>query len=194
MKTYVISVYSCCGRDTAIEKYIDKYKIANLRLLKYRFILRKRTEQELQEERDKWDSEPHLMSSEGYINRIKDQDIIDLQENYMEKYIDDIKSNLGKADFIFVDYDLEVRQALEDNNIEYICVCPSDNALNEWIGRMYLKHNKYAVDILIKNWDNIFIESEPHGKDTIFLKNDGYLSTHLDFVKYRFLLPIEIVK
>lgn len=176
MKTYVISTFTCCGKSYFAEKYKDEYDILDLKLIDFKLIKRKRTEEELKRKAELWDSEPHLMPSEGYINLIKDDLICINNENYMDDFIKTIKSNLGKMHFIFVDYDLEASKALEEHNIDYITILPKNNLLCEWIGRVYFKYGTYKLKLLEYNWEHLKnIESETHGKNIIYLNSNEYI-------------------
>lgn len=74
--------------------------------------------------------------------------------DFPNNYINHIKENIGKVDYILVSSHEVVRQALKKEKIPYILVYPNKSLLNEWIGRCYLRENdKQFIDNLIQNWD-----------------------------------------
>ncbi len=93
-------------------------------------------------------------------------------------YIKHIKENLGKADFIFVSSHLQVRQALNDNNIEYVTVYPETSAKSAWLQRMKDRGND---ENFIKFQDEHFdeftrsVDDEPHGQKVIRISGKQYL-------------------
>lgn len=95
-------------------------------------------------------------------------------------YIQHIKDNIGKVNFIFVSSHDEVRQALEDNLLPYVTVMPQRNAKDEWINRCVKRGNdEKFISLLEKMWDNwTSFESQqrwdPIGR--LFLKDDQYIS------------------
>lgn len=154
-------------------------------------MFRKRTEEELEKEKEIWNSTEHLLSADGWINRIKDELIKVRDPEFPKNYIEHIKENIGKADFIFVSSHLQVRQALTDNNIKFCTVYPEFNCLNEWIGRMYRRGNDKAfIDFQIKNWDKFVndIDNEPYGDFLYRLGHNQYLSPwHLQMIRNFYL-------
>jgi len=185
--TIIISAFPCCGKSYAFENYQDRYSILDSDSSKFSWIERKRTPEELEDIKKKWKSEDHLLSAEIYINSIKDEIIKVRNPNFIKDYIQHIKENIGKVDFIFVSSHLEVRQALMDEDIKYITVYPSHDMLNEWIGRMYLRGSyKAFIDFQIKNWDDFTqnIINEPHGIHLFRLgRNYDELYMDIDFLE-----------
>ena len=74
---------------------------------------------------------------------------------FPNNYIQHIKENIGKYDYIFVSSHVDVRDAMDEAGIKYGVVFPSRDLLDEWIGRCYRRpNNGFPIDVLIKNWDN----------------------------------------
>jgi len=186
--TIVISAFPCCGKSYAFKNYQDKYSILDSDSSKFSWIERKRTPKELEAIKRSWNSELHLLSGEGYINKIKDDIIKVRNPNFINDYIQHIKENIGKVDFIFVSSHLEVRQALMDEGINYVTVYPSNDMLNEWVGRMYLRgSDKAFIDFQIKHWDDFTknVTNEPHGIHLFRLgTNYDKLYMDLDFLEH----------
>ncbi|RLC69302.1 MAG: hypothetical protein DRH97_00065 [Chloroflexi bacterium] len=72
---------------------------------------------------------------------------------FPQNYIDHIKTNIGEVDFILVSSHSDVRQALDNNELNWCAVTPDANLLNEWIGRCYVRGSSEGfLKMLIKNW------------------------------------------
>ena len=156
-KTLVISAYPCCGKSYLKEHGFRNYSILDSDSSKFSWI----------EERNIINGD-YLRRGSG-VRKVRNP-------NFVEDYINHIKNNIGKVDIIFVSTHLEVRQALQDNNIEYYTVYPSKNMLNEWIGRMYRRGNTNEfIDKQIEMWDKNVgnIDNEPHGKFVYRLNDNG---------------------
>lgn len=183
-KTIIVSAYPCCGKTYAFENNKD-YTILDSDSSKFSWIERKRTQEELNEIKRIWESEDHLLSGEGYINKIKDDIIKVRNPHFIDDYLNHIKENIGKVDFIFVSSHLDVRRALEADGIDYITVYPNQNMKAEWIGRMYLRGSNAAfIKFQSEHWDEFTnsIDKEPHGIAVIRLGSNQYID--LDYIKH----------
>ena len=191
MDTIIISAFPCCGKSYAFNNYQDTYKILDSDSSKFSWMFRKRTEEELEKEKEIWNSTEHLLSADGWINQIKNELIKVRDPEFPKNYIEHIKENIGKADCIFVSSHLQVRQALTDNSIKFCTVYPEPNCLDEWVGRMYRRGNDKAfIDFQIKNWDEFVndIDNEPHGDFLYRLGHNQYLSPwHLQMIRNFYL-------
>lgn len=184
-RTVVVSAYPCCGKTYAFEHYQDKYSILDLDsdIGKFGWMFRKRTKKELDAVKEAWELEPHLLSGDGYIDKIKDEEIKVRNPNFPANYIEHIKENIGKVDFIFVSNHLIVREAMEEAGIRYCTVYPKKEMLNEWVGRMYRRgDNDYVIKLNIDHWEEFMnnITFEPYGFGLCRLGNNEYLD--LDFL------------
>lgn len=105
--------------------------------------------------------------------------------NFIDDYINHIKSNIGKVDYILVSSHIDVRNALEKNNLCWAYVVPSKGMLNEWVGRCYRRGNKAVfIDLLINNWDDwVNLHSGPMPNASATLKPNEYLSDHMRFIE-----------
>lgn len=102
--------------------------------------------------------------------------------DFPANYIEHIKENIGKVDFIFVSSHLEVRQALEDAGIDYYTIYPDLNLRNEWVGRLYLRgDNDGMIRFIADNFSKFVggVVMEPHGREVIRLKAGEYISLPL---------------
>lgn len=74
--------------------------------------------------------------------------------DFPNNYIQHIKENIGKVDYIFVSSHSVVRQALADANIKFTLVVPDKKLLNDWVVKMYNRGNDdNFINTQIDNWD-----------------------------------------
>jgi hypothetical protein len=181
MSTKVLSVYRCCGVEETIEKLKDEYKFLVLRYSNFGVTKRKRTKEELEKEKAIWESTPHLMSGDGYINQIKDREIFVPNPNGLNEYIEAIKKNYNDYDFIIVDYSLDVRKRMEEEKIDFVTIMPEEDLRYEWIGRMYCDGYEYLLKTFVKEnrWEQDVVNNVKTnvGKLLIRLKSNETLYT-----------------
>mgnify|MGYP003093254239 FL=1 len=80
---------------------------------------------------------------------------------FPSNYIQHIKENIGKADYIFVSSHKEVRDALIENGICFTLVYPDRSMKAEWIGRVFLRGSgEKFCQLIADNWDNWIDEIE----------------------------------
>ena len=156
--TVVVSAFPCCGKTYAFKNYQDKYSILDSDSSQF-----------------SWCYEHDPLSSDK-IKKYRNPE-------FPNNYIEHIKENIGKVDFIFVSSHLQVREALTNAGISFCTVYPKEEMLNEWVGRMYRRGS--VVDFIkfqIEHWDEFMhnITFEPHGFGIIRLGNNEYLD--LDFL------------
>lgn len=83
--------------------------------------------------------------------------------DFPNNYIQHIKENIGKADYILVSSHDIVRKALKENNIGYILVYPSKDLKVEYLERYQNRGNdEKFINFINSNWDKFIddIESE----------------------------------
>ena len=188
-KTLVISAYPCCGKTYLKGHGFHDYSILDSDSSKFSWIERPYTEEELDGILSLFNTTDNLLAKEAIKNIYRKETIRVRNPNFIKDYINHIKENIGKVDIIFVSSHLEVRQALQDNNIEYITVYPYKNCLCEWVGRMYLRGNEDEfIDKQIEMWDKNMdnIENEPHGIELVRMKS----FEHMNDVIAKFLYGI----
>jgi hypothetical protein len=105
--------------------------------------------------------------------------------DFPKNYIEHIKENIGKVDFIFVSTHEEVRQALTDAGIDFILVFPSETLKAEWVGRCFLRGSGEAFcKMLAENWDywlsQMWDEAICKGRKHYVLKSGEYLSNAMN--------------
>lgn len=106
--------------------------------------------------------------------------------DFPNNYIQHIKENIGKVDFIFVSSHDDVRRALEDNLITYILVIPEPSLKAEWIGRCWLRgSDENFLRLIDSQWDNwvnpVKIYQECDATGIVWLQSGEYLSTKIDW-------------
>ena len=175
--TLIISAYTCCGKTYASE-HMKKYDILDVDIRKFKTIKRLPNEEEIEKERQWWESSLHLMSTEAHLNHFKKQIISVDNTNFPDNFIQYIKDNIGKVDVIFVDSDIRIRQWINEAKIKFVTVYPWSSCLQEWIGRMYLQD---YPDIIIRNkingWEHeTYLIKEPYGDQLIRLSHGKYIS------------------
>lgn len=102
--------------------------------------------------------------------------------DFPSNYIKHIKENIGKVDFIFVSSHLQVRQALEKANIDYITIYPDTTQKYVWLERMKQRGNDEAfIKFQSKNWDKFTkeIDNEPHGSKIYRINGNEYVENIL---------------
>ena len=81
--------------------------------------------------------------------------------NFPQNYIEHIKENIGKYEFIFVSSHKEVRDALKDNCIFFYLVYPSDRRKEEFLQRYIDRGSPSGFVKLIENkWEEWLKECE----------------------------------
>ena len=80
---------------------------------------------------------------------------------FPNNYIQHIKENIGKVDFILVSSHQVVRDALQENNIPYTLVYPDKKLIAEYVGRYYMRGSETPfINTLIMNWDQWLLDCE----------------------------------
>lgn len=154
--TKIISAYPCCGKTYVTENTTELF-------------------------RDE-DYIPKVIDSDfsKFSWIIKEDGTKERNSEFPDNYIQHIKDNIGKVDFIFVSSHKEVREALARNNIKFTIVVPEKNLLTDWMIKMYDRGNDNDfIDNQINNWDKWLTEIDEE-KNTysriIKLKKHEYLS------------------
>ena len=107
--------------------------------------------------------------------------------NFPNNYIEHIKENIGKVDYIFVSTHDIVRQALKEANIEFAVVFPEQSLKEEWIGRCFLRGSDTEFcNLIAKEWDNWMLQMEEevviNGRKYYRLKHGEYLSDAMKYI------------
>lgn len=81
--------------------------------------------------------------------------------NFPNNYMEHIKKNLGKVDYILVSSHDIVRKALKENNIQYTLVYPSIELKEEYIQRYKDRGNDEGfIQFINSNWDSFITDIE----------------------------------
>lgn len=145
-KTKIISAFPACGKTYTFEKLNENgYKILDSDSSKFSWC---------------YDYDPAISDRiEKYRN-----------PEFPKNYIQHIKENIGKADYIFVSSHKEVRDALIENNIHFTLVYPDRSMKAEWIGRCFLRGSgKKFRQLIADNWDKWIDKMEEVECDKLIL-------------------------
>lgn len=202
MKTKLLSVFPACGKTWIYEHQKELgISVLDSDSSEFSWMYRKRTPEEIEELKGYWGQEfDHLMSWEGYLNLIKDDEIRVRNPEFPDNYIEYIKEQLefDKYDYIFVSSHESVRKALNDAGIDFTVVFPKRKLKNEWVGRCYLRENNgFPLSVLVDNWDKWIDQMHLEirsGHRYKILKSNQYLSDVLFDSKQNKLLSKGILK
>lgn len=99
-----------------------------------------------------------LDSDSSHFSWVKDENGNNTKErnpDFPKNYINHIKENIGKYEYIFVSSHKEVRDALLDNCLFFYLVYPDSCRKDEFIGRYRKRGNdENFINLIEKNWDN----------------------------------------
>lgn len=98
--------------------------------------------------------------------------------NFPKNYIEHIKQNLGKVDIIFVSSHKEVRDALVENNIDFLLIYPNFYLKEQYLERFKTRGNdEKFIKFIDENWDNFLHELISQEKcEKFVLQNNLYIS------------------
>jgi hypothetical protein len=186
--TKVIAAFPACGKSYCFERNED-YLILDSDSSKFSWTYRKRTMEELRTARKEWESVPRLLDGNSYIEKIKNEEIKVRNPDFPKNYIEHIKENIGKVDFIFVSTHEEVRKALAEAGIEFILVFPEQRLKAEWVGRCFLRGSgEQFCKLIADNWDTwigqMWDEVICNNRKHYVLKPDEYLS---DVLRHKYI-------
>ena len=105
--------------------------------------------------------------------------------DFPNNYIDHIKENIGKADYILVSTHENVRRALEEAGIDFYLIYPDRSLKEEWIGRCFLRGSgEKFCQLIADNWNNWIDGLEEDSKKHKFmkLKSGEHLSNVIRFL------------
>lgn len=112
-----------CAYGVGYKSTLPPKNVIKLNLITYRTEYRERTEEELQIEKEKWDSTPHLLSGEGYVNRIRHEKVAFLNPAFPNNIIEKINElqKEGLFDTILIESDSTLASALkQQDDIEFV--------------------------------------------------------------------------
>ena len=195
----VISAFPCCGKSYFTENFQGKpFTSTDSDSSQFSWITRKITEEELNALQERWESVPRMLPFPRY--KYENDTRIVRNPNFIPEYIAHIKECREKYDIVFVSSHLEVRKALEDNNIPFATIYPiynSDSVKNEWIGRMFSRGSSIEfIKDQADHWDErtkSILGDEPKGFLTL-LGNARYINNELIFQIIQDMIQTQILK
>ena len=106
-------------------------------------------------------------------------------KDFPQNYIDHIKENMGKVDIILVSSHDVVREALNDNNIDYYIVYPDITLKDEYLKRYKERGNDDKfLSFIEKNWESFINAIEDENNATLIkLHSNEYLSDIIKLFK-----------
>lgn len=116
-----------CSYGVGYKSTLPPQNTIKLSVSTYRTEYRERTEEELQAEKKMWDSTPHLLSGEGYINRIRHEKVAFLNPDFPNNIIEKINEleKEGLFDTVLIETDGVLANALKQHkSIEFAYFYP----------------------------------------------------------------------
>ena len=106
---------------------------------------------------------------------------------FPKNYIEHIKENIGKVDYIFVSTHEVVRKALNEANIDFTLVFPEQSLKAEWIGRCFLRGSgEKFCQLIADQWDDWMRQMEEecvvNKRDSYRLRHGEYLSDAMKYI------------
>ena len=105
--------------------------------------------------------------------------------DFPANYIEHIKSNIGKVDYILVSSHIDVRKALEEAGLYWCFVVPDESLMLEWVGRCYVRGNDEGfIKAMIDNWSDWTGNlSDPMPSGKVTLSSGEYLKDKMFFIE-----------
>ncbi len=133
-----------------------------------------------------------LDSDSSNFSWVKDENGNNTKErnpNFPQNYIEHIKANIGKYEYIFVSSHKEVREALLDNCLFFFLVYPDRGRKEEFIQRYKDRgNNESFIQLVDSKWDEWIDELDyyrfVHGCERIHMILDN-LEDELNHIDYR---------
>lgn len=172
MNTHIFSVFPACGK-TYLYSHQKDYGLKILDSDSSQFSWLKVLD------------EQHECKNRGKKN-YKEKFIKVRNPDFPRNYIEHIKANIGKYDYIFVSSHRIVREALAQEGIKFAVVYPDRKCKAEWIGRCYIREmnseNGCSTALMYENFDGWISELEETGTShgALVLSNGEYLSTFFE--------------
>lgn len=154
--TRIISAFPACGKTFMTEKGYEDAVILDSDSSKFNWVLDENGEQTTTRNPD-----------------------------FPANYIEHIKENIGKVDYIFISSHSEVRKAIDDSDFAWCCVNPSEKLMTEWVGRCYLRGNSEGfIKAMVSNWKawtQLDLSLSPCGH--VILESGEYILDKMYFIE-----------
>ena len=100
------------------------------------------------------------------------------KSDFPNNYNNHIKENIGKADVILISSHKDVRDALVENELDFLLVYPHKELKSDYIARYKERgSSKDFIDLISTNWYNWLGElNDQEGCEKIVLKQGEYIS------------------
>ena len=156
-----------CAYGVGYKSTLPPKNVIKLNLNTYRTEYRERTEEELQIEKEKWDSTPHLLSGEGYVNRIRHEKVAFLNPEFPNNIIEKINElqKEGLFDTILVESDSTLANALKQReDIEFVYFYPEkkEKAITQMLSNDELPLSAIRFYSNHWNWFQTFAQTYPN--------------------------------
>ena len=156
-----------CSYGVGYKSTLPPKNVIKLNLNTYRTEYRERTEEELQIEKEKWDSTPHLLSGEGYINRIRHEKVAFLNQDFPNNIIEKINElqKEGLFDTVLVESDSTLASALKQHeSIEFAYFYPEkrEKALMQMLSDQELPLSAIRFYSNHWNWFHTMAQNYPN--------------------------------
>lgn len=123
-----------------------------------------------------------LDSDSSEFSWIRSNGVKERNPDFPNNYIKHIKENIGKYDYIFVSSHASVREALDNECIDFAVVYPSTDCFAEWVGRCFIRDRRGETGcnpgMLYDNWTHWINECVATGRahNEIILESHQHLS------------------
>lgn len=115
-----------------------------------------------------------------YVNGVKERN-----PDFPSNYIQHIRENIGKYDYIFASTHASVRAALDKEGINFTIVYPNIRYKAEWVGRCFIREKNgesgCSAEAMYNNWEQWVSECVETGydHDAIVMHADRHLSEYI---------------
>lgn len=167
MYTKIYSIFPACGKTWLYEHQEDY----NLKIL------------DSDSSEFSWIERPVIFKTGDYeykkVCKIRNPD-------FPNNYIEHIKENIGKYDCIFVSSHASVREALDEEGVDFTIVYPEQFCKAEWVGRCFIRElngeNGCGAKLMYDNFDEWILECVETGinHEEIILDSAEYLSEYFE--------------
>lgn len=110
-----------------------------------------------------------LDSDSSEFSWIRSDGVKERNPDFPNNYIKHIKENIGKYDYIFVSSHASVREALDNEHIDFTIVYPSTDCYAEWVGRCFIRDRNgesgCGPEAMYENWEKWITECMVTGLD-----------------------------
>jgi hypothetical protein len=95
-------------------------------------------------------------------------------KNLKEKFIQDIKEQIGEVDYIFLSTEIESLKLLHNEGLDIVLIYPKKELRNEYLDRYIIRDNPYDfIGTMMKYWDSTIdeLQKQNYCKHIVLEKN-----------------------